>query len=76
MPSIHIRDVSIQTHRILRRRAAEAGQSLQEYLSVVLEEQAARPTVGQLFAEMATWSGGSVRPQQAADVVRSDRDAR
>jgi antitoxin FitA len=76
MPSIQIRNVSAETHRILRRRAAEAGQSLQEYLSGVLKEQAARPTVGELFAEMATWSGGSVSPQQAADLVRADRDAR
>jgi plasmid stability protein len=32
MTSVQIRDAPEETHRVLRRRAAEAHQSLQEYL--------------------------------------------
>ena len=32
MTSVQIKDVPEETHRVLRRRAAEAHQSLQEYL--------------------------------------------
>ncbi len=32
MPSIQVRNVPDDTHEVLRRRAAEDGRSLQEYL--------------------------------------------
>ena len=43
MPSVQIKDVPEETHAVLRRRAAEAHQSLQEYLRSRLIEEASRP---------------------------------
>ncbi|HUY65556.1 MAG TPA: hypothetical protein VMV06_01960 [Acidimicrobiales bacterium] len=40
MPSVQIKDVPTDTHAVLRRRAAAAQQSLQEYLRNQLIEQA------------------------------------
>ena len=40
MKTVQVRNVPEQTHLVLRRRAAEAGMSLQEYLLTVLKELA------------------------------------
>ena len=40
MPSVQIKNVPEQTHAVLRRRAAQANQSLQEYLLARLVEEA------------------------------------
>ena len=45
MPSIQIKDVPTPVHATLRRRAAAAGQSLQEYLLERLTEDAQTPTL-------------------------------
>ena len=46
MPSIQVKDVPADVHATLRRRAAAAGQSLQEYLLARLTEEATTPTSG------------------------------
>lgn len=60
MPSVQIKDVPEQTHAVLRRRAAEAHQSLQEYLRSRLIEEASRPTVDEVLARAGSRAGGSV----------------
>ncbi|CAN5294459.1 hypothetical protein BH18ACT5_BH18ACT5_00680 [soil metagenome] len=45
MPSIQIKEVPDRVHATLRRRAAMAGQSLQEYLLSRLIADADRPTL-------------------------------
>lgn len=40
MPSVQIKNVPDEVHRVLRQRAANAGQSLQEFLLTQLERQA------------------------------------
>lgn len=76
MPSIQIKHVPDDVHRILRRRAAEEGQSLQEYLLAHLIEEAHRPTLAELVKRVETRSGGAVSLEYAVDAVRADRDAR
>jgi plasmid stability protein len=77
MPSVQIKNVPAEVHRTLRRRADEAGQSLQTYLLAELTEQASRPTNRELFDRIdRECSGGRVSPSFAAKVVREDRDAR
>ena len=49
MPSVQIKDVPDETHAVLRRRAAAAHQSLQEYLLTRLIEDAARPTLDEVL---------------------------
>lgn len=76
MPSVQIKDVPEETHRVLRRRAADAHQSLQEYLRSRLIAEAAQPTVDEVLARAASRSGGSVSFADAVDTIRSDRDRR
>ena len=76
MPSIQVKDVPDDVHATLRRRAAVAGQSLQEYLLARLTEEAAKPTLEELLDRIDTYKGGSVGLEDAARVVRAERDAR
>jgi plasmid stability protein len=74
---MQIKNVPPEVHRTLRRRADEAGQSLQAYLLTQLTEQASKPTTKELFDRISRERGsGRVSPTYAANVVREDRDAR
>lgn len=76
MPSIQVKDVPDDVHATLRRRAAMAGQSLQEYLLGRLIEDAQTPTVDELLERAGGRAGGRAGFKAAAKSVRSDRDAR
>lgn len=76
MPSIQIKDVPEDVHTVLRRRAALAGQSLQEYLLARLREDAQTPTVAEVLERIEYRTGGTLGFRAAARAVRSDRDAR
>jgi antitoxin FitA len=76
MPSIQIKDVPVETHAVLRRRAAAARQSLQEYLRARLIEEAERPTLEEVLDRAAGRSGGSVPLRVAVTTVRDDRARR
>lgn len=75
MRHVQIRNVPERTHRVLRRRAAASGMSLQEYLLRVLAEHAASATVEEVLERVRTGSG-RVSLKGAADLVRSERDSR
>jgi hypothetical protein len=74
MPSVRINDVPTETHAVLRRRAAEANQSLQEYLRAWLIDEASRPTVGELLGQIAHRSGGTVSVEVATQIVHAERE--
>lgn len=76
MPSIQIKDVPAETHAVLRRRAAAAGQSLQEYLRARLIEQAGRPTIDEVLERAGGRAGGTLSLRAATGLVRGDRDRR
>ena len=76
MSTIQVKDVPEETHAVLRRRAAEARQSLQEYLRSRLIEEASRPTVDEVLRRAGQRTGGSVAPEVAVRAVRHDRDRR
>jgi plasmid stability protein len=76
MPSIQIKDVPEDTHAVLRRRAAEANQSLQAYLRSMLIVQAASPTVEEVLERAGGRSGGAVPFRAAVQAVRDDRGRR
>jgi len=75
MPSIQVKDVPDDVHATLRRRAAVAGQSLQEYLLARLIEDAHMPTLDELLDRSGGRAGGRAGFEAAAGAVRSDRDA-
>jgi len=76
MPSVQIKDVPEETHATLRRRAADAHQSLQEYLRARLIEEASRPTLDEVLDRAGGRAGGSVTLKTAVRSVRGDRDRR
>jgi len=74
MPSIQIKNVPAEVHQVLRRRAVEEGQSLQEYLLARLTEQAEEQTAAEVFDRIdRERSGGSLPPALAAELMRENR---
>jgi antitoxin FitA len=76
MKTLQVRNLPDKTHAVLRRRAAEAGMSLQEYLLATLNELAERPTVREVLARAGGRSGGQVSFDTAASHLRAERDER
>lgn len=76
MPSIQVKDVPEEVHAVLRRRAAEAGMSLQEYLLARLEHEASTPTLDEVLDRAGGRAGGRVPLAVAVAAVRADRDVR
>lgn len=77
MPSIQVKNVPDDVHAVLRRRAAAAEQSLQEYLRAELIAQARQPTVEEVFDRISQRTGGSLSLEEAVEAVeavREDRD--
>ncbi len=80
MATIQIRDVPEDVHRTYRRRAAEAGKSLQEFLLTELVEGARAQTPAEVVAEVRAQlersAGEGFSTSSSADAVRADRDSR
>lgn len=76
MRSLQIRDVPDSTHSALRRRAAEAGMSLQEYVLSILNDFASRPTVVEVITRAGGRAGGKVGLARAAADLRAERARR
>jgi plasmid stability protein len=76
MPSVQIKDVPEETHRVLRERAARAHQSLQEYLRSRLIADANQPTLEEVLDRAAARRGGRVSFESAVEHVRAERDRR
>jgi plasmid stability protein len=76
VPSIQVKDVPEDVHAILRRRAAAAGQSLQEFLLDQLIEEARTPTLDELLDRAGGRAGGRAGFKAAVKAVRVDRDSR
>lgn len=76
MKNIQIRNVPDKTHSVLRRRAAAAGMSMQEYLLSLVNDAASKPTVEEVLHRAAKRNGGRFRIRDAVADLRSDRDSR
>lgn len=76
VPSIQVKDVPTEVHATLRKRAAAAGMSLQEYLLARLVAEATQPTLEEVLERAGQRAGGRVSFRDAARAVRTERDAR
>ena len=76
MATVQIKNVPTDVHRVLRRRAATAGQSQQEYLLSLLVDHAHKPTLDEILARVEQRSGGRMTPAFAVEAQRADRDSR
>lgn len=75
MPSVQIKDVPDDVHAVLRRRAANEGKSLQEYLLGRLVDEARRPSVHEVLSRAGRRRGGRMPFDFASRAIREDRDA-
>lgn len=75
MPNVQIRDVPDDVHRRLKAEAAEAGQSLNEFLLARLTEVARLPTWSE-FSKRVARREPYTGPRVAAALIREDRDKR
>ena len=73
MPSVQIKNVPPEVHRVLRRRAAIAGQSLQEYLLATLKQQTQEETLEEVLDRAAGRADGSLGFSFAAESLRNER---
>jgi plasmid stability protein len=76
MPTIQVKNVPEEAHQVLRRRAAEANQSLQEYLRSRLIADASQPTLDEVLDRIGHRSDGQAPLSDTTSVVRDDRDRR
>lgn len=79
MATIQIRNVPDDVHRTYRRRAAEAGQSLQEYLLAELTEGASHKTPAEVMAavrrRMEIEGPEGYLHGSSAEAVRAERES-
>ena len=76
MPSVQVKHVPDDVHRELRRRAAAAGQSLQEYLLALLTDTARSESLEAVLERASQRAGGSLPYSFAANAVRQEREQR
>lgn len=74
MTTLQVRDVPEDVRRRLKTRAAQAGQSLSEYVLGELSRLARQPTLAEL-TERIQHRGPSQPVTRAADILRTERDA-
>ncbi|MBW3601354.1 MAG: hypothetical protein KY434_01485 [Actinobacteria bacterium] len=75
MKVVQVRNVPEETHAVLRRRAAEAGMSLQEFLLAHLNDFARRPTVAEVLAGAGQRAGGHFSVERVVADLRAEREA-
>jgi hypothetical protein len=76
MPNVLVRDLPDEVHVGLQRRAAAAGQSLQQYLATELTRLASTPTMDDVLARISRRHGGRVGFATAVADLDEERDAR
>jgi antitoxin FitA len=76
MPNVLVRDVPEEVHARLQARAAERGQSLQQYLAGEMRRLAERPSMEEVLARIAARRGGVVGLEQAVADLTAERDRR
>ncbi len=71
---LQIRNVPDDARRALKARAAEQGESLNEYLLQLLIEEAGSPTVAEVLTRAAERAERSA--VSSVEIIRADRDRR
>lgn len=71
---VQIRNVPDALHRKLKVRAADAGQTLSDYLLAELARLAARPTRDEMLARIRGRKRVTLRTPAAA-IIREERDS-
>jgi plasmid stability protein len=72
---VQIRNVPPEFHRRLKARAAMEGMSMSEYILREVGKALERPTRAEVLQRLRTTQGRRLK-RNAADVIRSEREAR
>ncbi|MGO4255744.1 FitA-like ribbon-helix-helix domain-containing protein [Marmoricola sp. RAF53] len=78
MATVQIRNLDDDAYAVLKRRAAASGRSLQEYLRLRLEADAAAPSNEEVVAKLRAdigWTTG-ISADTVVELQRADRDSR
>lgn len=76
MPNVQVRDVPEEVHAALVRRAAAAGQSLQQFLAAQLAQIAATPTLEEILDRVERSVDGEVTAGAAIEALDEERAGR
>jgi hypothetical protein len=76
MPNVSVRDVPVEVHDALVRRAELAGQSLQQFLAGQLAAIAASPSIDEVLDRIARRSKGRLSADEAIAAVQDERARR
>ena len=76
MANVQVRDVPADVHEALVRKAAEAGQSLQQFLSARLAEIARRPSRSAVLDRIAGREATTVTDEQILAALDAGRAGR
>lgn len=71
-----MRDIPEEIHATLQRRAAQRGQSLQQYLSGELKRLAEKPSLDELMDRIELRRGGRGGFREAAEALAEERARR
>jgi hypothetical protein len=76
MPNVQVRDVPPEVHEALLRRAASAGQSLQQFLAGQLAAIAETPTIDEILDRIDRRSKGDLSAGEAMAAIDAERARR
>ena len=76
MGTLQVRDVPDDISRLLKERAAKAGQSLSGYVLSLLRTETSRPTLDEWLDRVASHGPLELPTASAANAVRAERDDR
>ncbi len=76
MPNVLVRNLPDDVHDELQRRAAQRGQSLQQYLAGEMTRLAAKPTLADVLDRIDRRRGGRVGFVQATRDLTEERSRR
>jgi plasmid stability protein len=76
MANIQVRNVPDEVHEALVRRAEQAGQSLQQFLSAQLALIATTPTIEEMIERIERRSKGRVSANSAIEAIEMERARR
>lgn len=74
--TIQTKNVPDEVHQVLKRRAAAAGQSLQEYTLAVFMELAQHPTLDEILDRAGERAQGRMDREFIVEALHEERESR
>jgi plasmid stability protein len=72
---LQVRNLSAETHKKAKMRAAEEGLTLTDWVERLIEQEVGRPSMAEVFARLKTRPSMKLG-KSAAEIIREERDSR